>query len=111
LALLPRVGPWGPWWTLISAPSPPHWPGLPTISSRPFPSTLRSGQRRFPTLISDAEIVTLAVMEALLTYKSERRWLQIARPKLVVMFPHLPQQPGYNKRIRHLGQLMAWLNQ
>jgi len=27
------------------------------------------------------------------------------------MFPHLPQQPGYNKRIRHLGQLMAWLNQ
>ena len=57
----------------------------------------------FQPLISDAEIVTLAVMQALLGYTSERRWLRFAHQNLVVMFPHLPQQPGYNKRLRHLA--------
>ena len=50
--------------------------------------------------ISDAELVTLAVMQALLGYTSEARWLRYARSHLRHLFPYLPQQPGYNKRLR-----------
>ena len=59
--------------------------------------------------ISDAEILTLAVMQALLGYTSETRWLRYARKNLLVMFPHLPQQSGYNKRLRKLADTMTWL--
>jgi hypothetical protein len=50
--------------------------------------------------ISDAELLTLAVMQALLGYTSEARWLRYARAHLLLMFPQLPQQSGYNKRLR-----------
>jgi DDE family transposase len=59
--------------------------------------------------ISDAELVTLAVMQALLGFTSEARWLRYARIHLRRMFPHLPQQPGYDKRLRALAATMAWL--
>ena len=59
--------------------------------------------------ISDAELLTLAVMQALLGFTSEARWLRYARAHLLPMFPHLPQQPGYNKRLRKLAATMAWL--
>ena len=59
--------------------------------------------------ISDAELVTLAVMQALLGFTSEARWLRYAQAHLRRMFPHLPQQPGYNKRLRALAATMAWL--
>jgi DDE family transposase len=52
-----------------------------------------------PTL-SDAELVTLAVMSALLGYTSERRWLRRAGRDFRHLFPYLPQQSGYNKRLR-----------
>ncbi|MGW6262730.1 IS982 family transposase, partial [Streptomyces sp. NPDC055085] len=47
-----------------------------------------------PTL-SDAELVTLAVMSALLGYTSERRWLRRANRDFRHLFPYLPQQSGY----------------
>lgn len=56
--------------------------------------------------ISDAELITLAVMQALLGYHSERRWIRFARTHLISMFPHLPQQAGYNKRLRRLTDVM-----
>ncbi len=59
--------------------------------------------------ISDAELVTVAVMQALLGFTSEARWLRYARVHLRGMFPRLPQQPGYNKRLRALAATMAWL--
>ena len=59
--------------------------------------------------ISDAELLTLAVMQALLGFTSETRWLRHARAHLLGMFPHLPQQSGYNKRLRKLAPTMAWL--
>ena len=59
--------------------------------------------------ISDAELLTLAVMQALLGHTSETRWLRYARAHLLGMFPHLPQQSGYNKRLRKLAATMAWL--
>ena len=66
-----------------------------------------------PTL-SDAELVTLAVMSALLGYTSERRWLRHANRDFRHLFPYLPQQSGYNKRLRaacalvtHMTRLLA----
>ena len=53
--------------------------------------------------LSDAELVTLAVMQALLGYTSEARWLRHARKHLRDLFPYLPQQPGYNKRLRRMA--------
>lgn len=59
--------------------------------------------------ISDAELVTLAVMSALLGHTSEARWLRFARAHLNALFPYLPQQPGYNKRLRNLTATIGWL--
>jgi Transposase DDE domain len=56
--------------------------------------------------LSDAELVTLAVMQALLGFTSEARWLRHARAHLRHLFPYLPQQPGYNKRLRAAAQLI-----
>jgi hypothetical protein len=59
--------------------------------------------------ITDSELVTLAVMQALLGYPSERRWLRYAGEHLADMFPTLPGQSGYNKRLRKLAATMSWL--
>ncbi len=59
--------------------------------------------------ISDAEMLTLSVMQALLGHSSESRWLRFAHTNLRVLFPYLPQQPGYNKRLRALAATMNWL--
>lgn len=56
--------------------------------------------------ISDAELVTLAVMQALLGHTNERRWIRYATAHLAHLFPRLPKQPGYNKRLRRLGGTM-----
>jgi hypothetical protein len=50
--------------------------------------------------LSDAELVTLAVLQALLGFTSEARWIRHARAHLRHLFPYLPQQSGYNKRLR-----------
>lgn len=52
--------------------------------------------------ISDAELITLAVMQALLGFTSERRWLRHVTQRMPGMFPDLPAQSGYNKRLRKL---------
>ncbi len=44
--------------------------------------------------LSDTELVTLAVMQALLGYTSEARWLRFARAHLRALFPFLPLQPA-----------------
>ena len=59
--------------------------------------------------ITDAEIITLSVMQALLGYTSEARWLRHATAHLGHLFPYLPQQPGYNKRLRKLAGALNWL--
>jgi hypothetical protein len=56
--------------------------------------------------LSDAELVTLAVMSALLGYTSERRWLRRADRDFRHLFPYLPQQSGYNKRLRGACELI-----
>ena len=59
--------------------------------------------------ISDAELVTLAVAQALLGFTSEARWLRFSRTHLRGLFPYLPGQPGYNKRLRKLAGTLSWL--
>ena len=59
--------------------------------------------------ISDAELATLCVMQALLSFTSEARWLRHANTHLVHLFPYLPKQPGYNKRLRKLVTTVNWL--
>ena len=59
--------------------------------------------------LADAELVTLAVMQALLGFTSEAHWLRYARAHLSALFPYLPQQPGYNKRLRKLTGTIGWL--
>ena len=53
-----------------------------------------------PPALSDSELVCLAVAQALLGFTSEAQWLRYARKHLAGMFPYLPQQSGYNKRLR-----------
>ncbi|OUC98906.1 IS982 family transposase [Streptosporangium minutum] len=57
--------------------------------------------------LSDAELVTLAVMSALLGFTSERRWLRYAQAELTGMFPYLPGQSGYGKRLRKASALVT----
>ncbi len=59
--------------------------------------------------LSDAELVTLAVLSALLGFTSERRWLRYARAHLTGLFPYLPGQSGYNKRLRAATGLVVRL--
>jgi transposase len=60
----------------------------------------------FVMRITDAELITLAVMQALLAHTNERRWIRYAHRHLRHLFPYIPKQPGYNKRLRKLGGTM-----
>ena len=62
----------------------------------------RCGAGRRPR-ISDAELITLAVAQILLQCHSERRFLRLAGRQLGHLFPYIPKQPGYNKRLRSLA--------
>ena len=70
----------------------------------------RPRARRRPK-ISDAELVCLAVAQILLGISSERHFLRLAMTRLGHLFPYLPKQPGYNKRMRALApQIVRLLN-
>ena len=53
-----------------------------------------------PPTLSDAELLTLAVMSALLGYRSERRWLRYVNSTLPACSRGVIGQSGYNKRVR-----------
>jgi hypothetical protein len=59
--------------------------------------------------LTDAELVTLAVMQALLGYASESRWVRHAHAHLGHLFPYLPGQSGYNRRLRAAARLITTL--
>ncbi|MGW2426653.1 IS982 family transposase [Streptomyces sp. NPDC001709] len=56
--------------------------------------------------LTDAGLATFAVMQAMLGFTSEAKWLRHARAHLRHLFPYLPQQPGYNKRLRKAVELL-----
>ena len=56
--------------------------------------------------LADAELVTLAVIQALLGYTSERRFIRYAKANLKPWFHYLPQRAAYNKRLRAAGTMI-----
>jgi hypothetical protein len=59
--------------------------------------------------LSDAELATVAVLQALMGFTSETRWLRYAHQHLVHLFPYLPRQSGYNRRLRGASALLGTL--
>jgi len=71
----------------------PHWaPERPEIGIAPK--------------LSDAELLTLAVLQALLGYTSEARFIRYAHIHLRCLFPYIPNRSGYNKRLRNAAVMM-----
>jgi hypothetical protein len=60
-----------------------------------------------PPRITDAELITLAIAQVFLGLANDRQFLALARYRLGHLFPYLPKQPGYNKRLRRLGPEIA----
>jgi hypothetical protein len=58
-------------------------------------------------VLSDAELVCLAVAQQLLGIASERRWIRWAGMHLRATFPAIPGQSGYGKRLRAQAGLLA----
>jgi hypothetical protein len=59
--------------------------------------------------VSDAEVVTLCVAQAIMGIPSDRRFLAVAAKRLAHLFPVLPGQSGYHKRRRRLADAIEWL--
>jgi hypothetical protein len=59
--------------------------------------------------VTDAEVVTLCVAQAIMGIPSDRRFLAVASKRLSHLFPDLPKQPGYFKRRRKLADTLEWL--
>jgi hypothetical protein len=70
-----------------------------------LPERAKNAARR----VTDAEVVTLCVAQAIMGIPSDRRFLALARRYLADLFPELPQQSGYFKRRRRLADTLEWL--
>jgi len=57
-------------------------------------------------ILSDAELVTMSTIQALLGFTSEARFIRYAHTHLRHLFPYVPDRPGYNKRLRHAADLL-----
>ena len=60
-----------------------------------------------PPRITDAELIALAVAQMFMGLPNDRQFLAFARWRLGHLFRYLPQQPGYNKRLRALAPTIA----
>ena len=60
-------------------------------------------------IVTDAEVVTLCVAQAIMGIPSDRRFLAVASKHLRHLFPQIPAQPGYFKRRRRLSDTLEWL--
>ena len=60
-------------------------------------------------ILTDAEVVTLCVAQAIMGIPSDRRFLRVARKHLRHLFPKIPGQAGYFKRRRALSDTLEWL--
>ena len=61
----------------------------------------------FAPKLSDAELVTLAVISALLGFDNESQFMRFAHEHLRPWFPYLPKRDGYNKRLRRSAEMIA----
>jgi IS5 family transposase len=72
------------------------------------PVAARGGRR---PLVSDAELVALAVAQAAIGISSDRQFLGLIERVLPGWFPHLPEQSQYNRRLRGLVELISIVQQ
>lgn len=56
--------------------------------------------------LTDAEVVTLCVAQALMGIPSDERFLRVARKRLAHLFPRLPKRPGFHKRRARLADTL-----
>jgi Transposase DDE domain len=70
-----------------------------------LPESKKNAARR----VTDAEVVTLCVAQAIMGIPSDRRFLAVAGKRLSHLFLQLPKQPGYFKRRRRLADTLEWL--
>jgi transposase len=73
-----------------------------------YPVPLRGGRR---PLVTDAELVALAVCQAAIGISSDRQFLGLVVRVLPGWFPHLPDQSQYNRRLRGLVELISIVQQ
>jgi IS5 family transposase len=73
-----------------------------------YPVSARGGRK---PLISDAELVALAVAQAAIGISSDRQFLGLIGRVLPGWFPHLPDQSQYNRRLRALVGLISIVQQ
>jgi Transposase DDE domain len=73
-----------------------------------YPVPARGGRR---PLVSDAELVALAVAQAAIGISSDRQFLGLIDRVLPGWFPHLPDQSQYNRRLRALVELISIVQQ
>lgn len=73
-----------------------------------YPVPARCGR---PPLISDGELVALAVCQAAIGASSDRQFLGLVGRILPGWFPHLPEQSQYNRRLRGLVELISIVQQ
>src|SRR5919198_2205823 len=73
-----------------------------------YPVPARPGR---PALVSDAELVALAVAQAAIGISSDRQFLGLIGRGLPGWFPHLPEQSQYNRRLRQLVELISIVQQ
>jgi hypothetical protein len=73
-----------------------------------FPAPVRPGR---PALVSDAELVALAVAQAAIGISSDRQFLGLIERVLPGWFPRLPDQSQYNRRLRQLVELISSVQQ
>lgn len=60
-------------------------------------------------ILTDAEVVTLCVAQAIMGIPSDARFLRVARKQLAHLFPKLPQRSGYLKRRQALADTIEAL--
>ena len=76
-----------------------------------FASLLPVPRRGRPARVSDAELVALAVAQAVMGICSDRQFLGLVGKVLPGFFPHLPSQSQYNRRLRALTPQLVWVQQ
>jgi hypothetical protein len=70
-----------------------------------LPCRAENARRR----ITDAEVVTLCVAQAIMGIPSDQRFLEVADKRLGHLFPRLPGRPGYWKRRQRLAEVIEAL--
>jgi hypothetical protein len=70
---------------------------------------LPAGVKNAKRMLTDAEVVTLSVAQAMMGIPSDARFLRVARKQLAHLFPLLPNRPGYLKRRQRLSDTIEAL--